>query len=112
MPIGFPCYTEKTVKYKGSSRKELARAAFDALDELGWSPREDGKWFLRASVPFHFYLIFMIWGSKFTIEIEEGKLFLRSEGAIPMEWLDFGQHADNIKKFLDRFEDMLDDDRR
>jgi hypothetical protein len=110
MPIGFPAYTEKTVKLKGSLRKEILRAAMDSLDELGWHPLKDGKWCIRASVPFHFYLIFMIWGSKFTVEVEDERLFLRSEGLIPIEWLDLGQHSDNIKKFLDRFEDLLDED--
>lgn len=109
MAIGFPAHTEKMVKFKGASRKKLARAAFDALDELGWSPREEDKWFLRASVPIHFYIVFLILGSKFTVEIEEEKLFLRSEGSIPIEWLDLGQHSDNLKKFLDRFEDVLED---
>ena len=111
MAIGFPSYSEKTVKFKGTSRKALARAAFDALDDLGWSPREEDKWFLRASVPFHLYIIFVIFGTKFTVEIEEGKLFLRSEGAIPIEWLDVGQHNDNIKRFLDRFDEFLEDEK-
>jgi hypothetical protein len=109
MPIGFPAYTEKTVKYRGSSRKELARAAEDALDELGWHPVRDGKWCVRASVPVGFYIIFLTWGARFTVEIEEEKLFIRSEGSFPLEWLDVGQHSENIKRFLDRFEDILDD---
>ena len=110
MPIGFPSYTEKSVKFKGASRKDLARAAFDALDDLGWNPREEDRWLLRASVPMHLYIVFLIWGSKFTVEIEEEKLFIRSEGMVTIEWLDFGQHSDNIKKFLDRFEEMLEEE--
>jgi hypothetical protein len=109
MPIGFPAYTEKTIKYRGSSRKELARAAEDALDELGWNPLKDGKWRIRALVPMGFYIIFLTWGARFTVEIEEERLHLRSEGAFPLEWLDVGQHGENIKRFLDRFEDILDD---
>ena len=109
MPIGFPAYTAKTVKYRGSSRKELARAAEDALDELEWHPVRDGKWFVRASVPVGFYIIFLTWGARFTVGIEEEKLFIRSEGLFPLEWLDVGQHSENIKRFLDRFEDILDD---
>lgn len=111
MPIGFPAFTEKSVRYKGASRKELARAAEDALDELGWRPRRDGKWFLQASVPAGFYLIFLCWGAKFTVEIEDERLHLRSEGAVPIEWLDVGQHSENIRKFLDRFEEILEDSR-
>jgi hypothetical protein len=109
MPIGFPAYTEKTVKSRGSSRKELARAAEDALDELGWHPVRDGKWLVRASVPVGFYIIFLTWGARFTVEIEEEKLFIRSEGSFPLAWLDVGQHAENIKKFVDRIEEMREE---
>jgi hypothetical protein len=110
MPIGFPAYTERTVRFKGRTRKELARIAEDALDELGWRPLKDGKWRLHASVPMGFYVIFLTWGAKFTVEIDEAKLFIRSEGLVPIEWLDLGQHGANIKKFLDRFEDILEDE--
>ena len=109
MPIGFPAYTEKSVEYRGSSRKELARATEDALDELGWHAVRDGKWCVRASVPAGFYIIFLTWGARFTVEIEEEKLFIRSEASFPLAWLDFGQHSENIKRFLDRFEDILED---
>lgn len=109
MPIGFPAYTEKSAKFKGVAREDLARAARDTLDELGWNPRKDGKWALIASVPLGFHIIFICWGAKFTVEIEEGKLFIRSEGSVPIEWLDVGQHSANIKKFLDRFEEILEE---
>jgi hypothetical protein len=110
MAIGFPAYSEKSVKFRGSSRKKLLRVAEDALDELGWYPRKDGKWFLRASVPVGFYIIFMTWGAHFTVDVEEEKLHLRSEGAFVLEWLDVGQHSENIKKFLDRVDDILEED--
>jgi hypothetical protein len=110
MPIGFPAYAEKSVTYRGSSRKELARAAEDALEELGWHPRRDGKWRIRASVPMALHIIFLTWGAKFTVEIEEERLHLRSEGATPLAWLDLGQHSENIRKFLDRLEDILEED--
>jgi len=109
MPVGFPAYSEDSLRYKGTSRKELARAAEDALDELGWHPRRDGKYRILASVPAGFYLIFLCWGAKFTVDIEEGRLHVRSEGSVPIEWLDVGQHSANIKKFLDQFEDILDE---
>jgi hypothetical protein len=111
MPFGFPAYTEKSVKYRDVSRKDLARAAEDALDELGWRPRRDGKWGIRASVSAGFYLFFLCWGAKFFVDVEEERLHLRSEGLVAIEWLDVGQHGENIKKFLARFEDILDDQR-
>lgn len=110
MPFGFPAYQERQVRFRDVPRKELCRAALDALDELGWRPDKDGKWFLRASVPVGFYLMFMTWGAKFTVEVEDEELFIRSEGAFPLEWMDVGQHGENIKKFLDRLEDILDMD--
>ena len=110
MAIGFPAYTERSVRYKGSPRRALARTAEDALAELGWHPLKDGKWRLRASVPMGFYLIFLCWGAKFTVEIEEEFLYVRSEGLVAIEWLDVGQHSDNIKKFLDRFEEILEEE--
>jgi hypothetical protein len=62
MPIGFPAYAERSVRFPGVSRKQLVRASLDALDELGWRPRKDGPDFIRASVPMGFYMIFMTWG--------------------------------------------------
>ena len=109
MAFGFPSYQEQSKRFRGVTRKALLHAADDALDELGWRPYKDGKWRLRASVPMHFYVIFLIWGAKFTVEVDEEKLFIRSEGAIPLEWMDVGQHSDNIRRFLNRLEDVLED---
>jgi hypothetical protein len=109
MPVGFPAYTEDSLRYKGSSRKELAGAVKDTLDELGWQFRHDGRWRIIASVPAGFYLIFLCWGAQFIIDIEDGHLHLRSQGSVPIEWLDVGQHSANIKRFLDRFEEILDE---
>jgi hypothetical protein len=109
MPIGFPAYSEDTVRFRGSARKVLARAALNALDELGWRPYKDGRDRIRASVPFGFYLIFMTWGAKFIVEIESDELFIRSEGSFPLEWMDIGQHSHNIRRFLERLEYFLQD---
>jgi hypothetical protein len=111
MAFGFPAYTEKTVRFKGLSRKDLTRAAMDALDDLGWRPAKDGKACVRASVPMGFHIIFLTWGAKFIVEADDGELFIRSEGIVPIEWMDIGQHGANINKFLDRFEEILDDRR-
>ena len=110
MPIGFPAYQERTERFRGHSRKALVRAAEDALEDLGWHPYEDHQGRLCASVPMGFYIIFMTWGARFIVEIEEDELFIRSEGAIPLAWLDFGQHGENIKRFLQRFEEILEDE--
>jgi len=109
MPFGFPAYAEKSVRYRGATRKELIRAADDALAELGWQPYPDGKSRLRASVPIGFYIIFLTWGARFLVEVEDERVHLRSEGSLPIEWLDIGQHDHNINRFLDRFEEILDE---
>jgi hypothetical protein len=111
MPFGFPAYQERIERFRGVSRKDLRRAAEDALDDLRWNPRFDGKWRITASVPNAMYGIFMTWGAKFIVEIDEEEVFLRSEGSIPIAWVDFGQHGANIHKFLKRLEDFLDDER-
>ncbi len=110
MPFGFPAYTERVESFRGISRKKLFRLAEDALEDLGWRPYEDDKWVLRASVPMRFYVMFLIWGAKFTVEVEDGELFIRSEGSFPLEWMDVGQHSDNIKRFVNRLEDILEDE--
>ena len=107
MAFGFPAYHEESVRYRGVQRERLARATRDALDELGWSPRRDGRWRYIASVPMHFYAIFLIWGARFTVEIEDERLLVRSEGSTPIAWMDLGQHHDDVCKFLDRLEDVL-----
>jgi hypothetical protein len=109
MAFGFPAYTEQTARFRGVLRKDLSRAAFDALDELGWHPQEDGRDRICASVPNEFQGIMMTWGAKVFVEIDDEELFIRSEGSIAIAWLDFGQHARNIRRFLERLEDILDD---
>jgi hypothetical protein len=108
MAFGFPAYQEKSERFRGVSRRALLRAAEDALVELRWRPRKDGKWTLQAAVPVGFYAIFMTWGAKVTVEVAEERLHIRSEGSFPLEWMDVGQHAENIKKFLQMVDDVLE----
>ncbi len=110
MPFGFPAYQEKSARFRGVSRKQLRRAAENALDELNWRPERDGNWFIRASVPAGFYLVFLTFGAKLTVEIEEESLHIRSEGSFPLEWMDIGQHGENINKLLKRVDDILEDE--
>jgi hypothetical protein len=109
MAFGFPAYQERIERFPGYARKELLRAADFTLDELGWRPRKGGKWRLVASVPNQMIGIFMTWGAKFIVEVEEEEMFIRSEGSIAIAWVDIGQHSANITKFLRRLEDVLDD---
>jgi hypothetical protein len=112
MPIGFPAYHEDTAPFRGRTRAELRAAVEDALDELRWTWRRDGKWRIVASVPasvaMFFPLYFVTWGANFTVEVDEEELFLHSEGSIAIAWLDLGQHAANIRKFLEAVDDRLE----
>jgi hypothetical protein len=56
-----------------------------------------------------FYVVFIIYSARFTVEADDGELFIRSEGSFALEWMDVGQHSSNIHKFLDRFDDVLQD---
>jgi hypothetical protein len=109
MALGFPAYHEQTADFRGVARKELRRAAEEALDDIGWSWHRDGRWRLVASVPAQFLVILFTWGAKLTVEVEEGDVWMRSEGTFALEWLDLGQHQANISKFLRRLEDVLDE---
>ena len=108
MAFGFPAYHEDSARYRGVDRSRLARVAEDALEDLGWRPSRDGKWRLAASVPNRMYGIFMTWGAKFFVDIEEEWLHVRSEGSIAIAWVDFGQHGNNVHQFLERFEELLE----
>ena len=110
MPFGFPAYAERTERLKGHSAKALLRAAEDALETLGWHPRREDRCTLRASVPMGMHGIFVTFGARFRVEIEDDTCFIRSEGNFPLEWMDLGQHAENIRRFLDRVEDILEED--
>jgi hypothetical protein len=112
MPIGFPAYDEDTVRFRGRTRSHLRDAAEAAFDDLKWTWRRDSKWRLVASVPMSLIMAFPLifsWGEKVIVEVDEGELFVRSEGAFALAWLDFGKHAANIHKFLDAVEDHLGD---
>ena len=111
MPFGFPAYTERVERFRGVTRKKLFRLAEDALEELRWGPYEEDDWILRATVPVRFHIIFLFFAAKFTVEVEEEELFIRSEGSFPLEWMDVGQHGENIKRFLNRLEDILEEER-
>src|ERR1043166_2789659 len=108
MAFGLPAYHEDSIRIRGASRQQLAHAAQEALEELGWKPQRDGKWRFTASVPMRWQIIFLFWPARFTVEAEEERLHLRSEGSFPLEWMDLGQHNDNIKTSLNRFDDWLE----
>jgi len=44
-----------------------------------------------------------------TVEVKEGAVNVRSEASFPLEWLDLGQHADNIQNFMKALKRALRD---
>jgi hypothetical protein len=109
MAIGFPAYHEETARFPNTSPEALHRAAQDAIDALGWTWRREGRWRLVASVPASMMVIIVLWGERLIVEVEDGELWVRSEGSFPLQWLDFGKHQTNIHHFLSRVEDFLED---
>jgi hypothetical protein len=109
MAIGFPAYHEETARFRNISREALHRAAEDAIDDLGWTWRREGRWRLVASVPASMMVFIVLWGERLIVEVEDGELWVRSEGSFPLQWLDFGKHQTNIHQFLRRVEEFLED---
>jgi hypothetical protein len=112
MAIGFPAYHEETVRFRGVPRANLRRAAEDAIDDIGWTWRREGRWRFVASVPPSVGLmgiLIVFWGERLIVAVGDEELWVRSEGSFPLQWLDFGKHQTNINLFLRRVEDFLDD---
>jgi hypothetical protein len=107
MAIGFPAYHEETARFRGASRAALRRASEDAFDDIGWTWRQEGRWRLIASVPPSMMVIFVFWGERVIVEVDDGKLWVRSEGSFPLLWLDFGKHQTSIGLILRRVENLL-----
>ena len=109
MAIGFPAYHEETARFRNVSREALHRAAEDAIDALGWSMASRGPLAAgRVGAAEHAWRSSFMWGERLIVEVEDGELRVRSEGSIPLQWLDFGKHRTNINQFLRRVEDFLD----
>jgi hypothetical protein len=109
MAIGFPAYHEESVRFRDVPRAKLRRAAEDAIDDIRWTWRRDGKWQIVASVPASMVGIFVMWGERLIVRVLEEELFVRSEGCFPLLWLDFGKHQTNVDLFLRRVEEFLNE---
>src|SRR4051794_39303939 len=104
--VGFPPEHKDRVYFRGVSDEDLMDAVYKALDRLGWSPRESGRWEGRASTPL---LPFVTWGSNVTVRAEgNGELFLRSQSVFPLAWIDWGINSNNVNTLLLKLEDVLD----
>jgi hypothetical protein len=109
MPIGFPSYAEDKKKFSDVEREDLARAVKRALKDLNWKPSSESKFRIVGHVPFRIFIIFFTFGAKLTVEVKDGAVNVRSEASFPLEWLDLGQHADNIQNFMKALKRALRD---
>lgn len=109
MALGFPPSYEESAAFRTPER-DLLRAIQDALDDLRWSFYRDGRWRFVATIPFQF---FVTPGEKITIDVEEdGQVIVRSQTSNPLQWIDWGRNASNVRQFFAALDDMLDDQRR
>jgi hypothetical protein len=88
--------------------KELKRACKDALDELGWRWEMDGRWRLVAYVPYSF----TSYGEWLIVEVYDEELVVVSHCRQRRQLVDWGKNRRNVERFLNRVEDILDEDRR
>lgn len=105
MAFGFPAYHEERIRYD-CSRNDLMDAALTAVKELGWGGYESGRWRISASTGISFWS----WGETITAYVDPGpELQIRSHCAFPTQCIDWGRNAANVRRFLDRLDDVLAD---
>ena len=104
--IGFPPSVQQRVYFRDVSGPELRDALEEALDRLNWNFHRTGRWEYRASTG---VVPFITWGSTVTARVEgEGELFVRSESAMPLQWIDWGRNSYNVNALLGKLERLLD----
>ncbi|HEV3143350.1 MAG TPA: hypothetical protein VGZ47_05630 [Gemmataceae bacterium] len=109
MWIGFPPSAEDSRQYDLSTR-DLLHAIEDALYDLRWPHFRDDRFRVVANISGQ---IFVSYGEKVTIDIErEGWVRVRSECSFPLQWMDWGKNAGNVRQFFARLEDIIDEGSR
>jgi len=94
------------VRFRKVFAKELKRICKDALDELGWRWEMDGTWRIVAYVP----RTFSSWGEWLVVEVYDEELVVLSHCRVRNQLVDWGKNRQNVQKFLDRVDDILDDE--
>ncbi len=98
----------QVARFRKVDAKELKRACKDALDELGWNWEADDRWRLVAYVPYSFGS----YGEWLIVEIYDEELVVVSHCRSRGQLVDWGKNRRNVEQFLNRVEDILDEDRR
>jgi hypothetical protein len=109
MWFGFPPSAEESRHFDLSAR-DMLHAVEDALYDLRWPHFRDDRFRIVANISGQ---MFVSYGEKVIIEIErDGWLRVRSECSFPLQWMDWGKNAGNVRRFLHALEDVLDEGSR
>jgi hypothetical protein len=95
-------------RFKRVSARELKRVCKDALDELGWRFEVEDRWRIIAYVPYSF----TSYGEWLIVDVFDEELVVISHCRRRLQLVDWGKNRRNVDRFLNRVEDILDDDRR
>lgn len=98
MAFGFPAHARGCRQFAVAPDR-LSRATADTLTALGWP-------FLAPS-PTHYEASISVsmssWGEKMKIDIaSDGTVNVKSQGAFPLQWFDWGKNSRNVAKFFDQ----------
>src|SRR5262245_37072496 len=93
-------------RFRDFSAKELRRACEDALDELRWEWEDDSRWRLVAYIPYSW----TSYGEWLLVEIFEEEIEVISHCRKKAQLVDWGKNRKNVERFLERVEDILDDE--
>jgi hypothetical protein len=95
-------------RFRRVSAKELKCVCKDALDELGWRFEVEDRWRIIAYVPYSF----TSYGEWLIVDVFDEELVVISHCRRRLQLVDWGKNRRNVDRFLNRVEDILDDDRR
>jgi hypothetical protein len=103
-PPAWRAYHDALTIYEEVPRKELLAAIKDVLDEMGWEWRKVDRWLVIARVPVSWWS----WGETFKVRVLSQKVLVRSECALPTQRFDWGKNKENVTRFFDHLDDILD----
>jgi hypothetical protein len=105
MAIGLPAYHEERTRYDGCTDGELMNAIEIALRRLKWNGQQTERWAWSGYTGFSFFS----WGERIRVVVRgEGRVLVRSECALPTQWIDWGRNEANVERFLRALDRALD----
>src|SRR2546421_10382562 len=103
MVFAFPAYAEDRERFDGYRPADLALAAEETLDDLGWhiSYADDERIEARTATGFWFF------GDRMIVEVRKTTVWVRSECMMPTQCIDLGRNRQNVDRFLDKLDRKL-----